>query len=170
MTHTQLFIMSLFSPKKLGAVRFMPIGKVIQYAFLLITMITVFSFAQFTVDARNAPMDMEGLLQYLKDIGFLLYPVAFILLFVMITLLFFIFVATFAFVGTLIMHNMKRRGEYRNVFRTATFAITWATILTMFFELFPVIPPIITTSISIFITMLYIIIGLTKYPKLPPQA
>ncbi|WP_108306992.1 DUF1189 family protein [Metalysinibacillus jejuensis] len=167
MTHTQLFIMSLTSPKKLGAVRFMPIGKVLQYAFLLITLLTVFSFARFTTGVADSTLDMSGLMEYVEDIRFLLYPVAFILLFIVNTLLMFARISLYALAGTLFMHTMKRRGEYRNVWRTATFAITWATLLTMVFEFVP-LPTLVSTSIAIFITMLFIIIGLTKYPQLPP--
>ena len=167
MTHTQLFIMSLTSPKKLGAVRFMPIGKVLQYAFLLVTILTVFSFARFTTGVTDSTLDMSGLMEYVEDIRFLLYPVAFILLFIVNTLLLFARISLYALVGTLFMHSMQRRGEYRNVWHTATFAITWATLLSIAFEFVP-IPAIITTSIAIFITMLFIFIGLTKYPKLPP--
>lgn len=167
MTHTQLFIMSLTSPKKLGAMRFMPIGKVLQYAFLLVTILTVFSFARFTTGVTDSTLDMSGLMEYVEDIRFLLYPVAFILLFIVNTLLLFARISLYALVGTLFMHSMQRRGEYRNVWRTATFAITWATLLSIVFEFVP-IPAIITTSIAIFITMLFIFIGLTKYPKLPP--
>src|SRR5574344_1217471 len=100
MTHTQLFIMSLTSPKKLGAVRFMPIGKVLQYAFLLITLLTVFSFARFTTGVADSTLDMSGLMEYVEDIRFLLYPVAFILLFIVNTLLMFARISLYALAGT----------------------------------------------------------------------
>ncbi len=47
MKHSQLFIDSLINPKKLAAYRILSIGKVIQYVFILITLVTAFSFGQF---------------------------------------------------------------------------------------------------------------------------
>ncbi|UZM98352.1 hypothetical protein OL548_27195 [Lysinibacillus sp. MHQ-1] len=45
---------------------------------------------------------------------------------------------------------MKRRGEYRHIWRTTTFAITWATLLSMLAEYLPINSTII--SVFFFIT------------------
>lgn len=168
MTHTQLFFDSLFKPVKLGAYRFMPIGKVIQYGALLILLLTVFSFAQFTTGFDENMFDIDGLDTYIKDFGWLLYPFAFIGLFIMNTLTMLVRVALYSLVGTFFLQILKRRGEYRNVFRTAIFASTWATVLTIIFAFIPM-PAIVKTSITIFITLLFILLALTKYPKMPPK-
>ena len=162
-SHTQLLIDSLTNPKKLGAYRILSIGKVMQYAFLMIALITAFSFGQFLSTGTDAIFGYTEIEQYIESIEWLVYPIAIIVLFVMNTLIYFIKVSIFALAGQFLIKPMKRRGEYRQVWRTAVFACTWTTILTMIGNLFP-LPPTFMTLISIFITMLFIIFALTKYP------
>lgn len=162
-SHTQLLIDSLTNPKKLGAYRILSIGKVMQYAFFMIALVTAFSFGQFLTTGTDAIFGYTELSQYIENIKWLVYPIAIIFLFVMNTLIYFIKASLYALAGQLLIKPMKRRGEYRQVWRTAVFACTWATILTMLGNLFPVSPTIMTL-ISIFITMLFIILALTKYP------
>ncbi|MEO4052362.1 DUF1189 family protein [Solibacillus sp. CAU 1738] len=168
MKHSQLFIDSLINPKKLAAYRIMPIGKVIQYVFLLITFVTVFSFGRFSSGVTEDLFNIDGLTEYIADIQWLLYPFAFIFLFVMTSLLVFIRISLYALAGLLLVKSIKRRGEYRQIWRTAAFAITWSTILSVVFTII-LIPSSVPTLIGVFITMVLLIIALTKYPKLPQK-
>lgn len=166
MKHSQLFIDSLIHPKKLAAYRLLPIGKVIQYTFLLITLVTVFSFGRFTTGVNIENFDLSGLSAYIEEIKWLLYPVTFLMLFVFTTMLIFAQIALYALAGLFFLKIMKRRGEYRHVWRTTTFAITWTTIL----SLLAVYVPISATKISIFsllLTLTLLIISFTNYPKQP---
>lgn len=162
-SHMQLLIDSLTNPKKLGAYRILSIGKVMQYAFLMIALLTAFSFGQFINSGTDEIFSYSDIEQYAKNIQWIVYPIAVVFLFVMNTSIYFIKVSLFALAGQFFVKPMKRRGEYRQVWRTAVFASTWATFITMFGNLFPISPTIITL-ISIFITMLFIILALTKYP------
>jgi hypothetical protein len=168
MKHSQLFIDSLFNPKKLAAYRIMPIGKVIQYVFLLITIVTVFSFGQFMTGFSEDIFNMDGIADYLADIQWLLYPFAFIFLFIMTSLLIFGHISLYALAGFVLAGAMKRRGEYRHIWRTSAFAITWTTLLSIVFSFFR-FSNIWTTMIGIFITMGFIITALIKYPKQPKK-
>lgn len=162
-SHMQLFIHSLTNPKKLGAYRILSIGKVMQYAFLMIALMTAFSFGQFVNGGTDEIFGYAEIEQYAKEVQWIVYPIAILFLFVLNTSIYFIKVSLYALAGQFSIKPMKRRGEYRQVWRTAVFASTWATLLTMFGNLFPISPTVITL-ISIFITMLFIIIALTKYP------
>lgn len=165
MKHSQLFIDSLINPKKLAAYRILSIGKVIQYVFILITLFTVFSFGQFTTGVNEGLFNIDGLTEYMADIQWLLYPFAFIFLFVINSLLIFAQISLYALVGLFFIKAMQRRGEYRQIWRTSAFAITWATLLSIIFEIFQLSSNWVTL-IGIFITMGILIIALTKYPKL----
>ena len=164
-SHMQLFIDSLIHPKKLAAYRIMPIGKVIQYVFLLILIMTAFSLGQFVTTGADEVFNYEEIAQYASDIQWLVYPVAALFLFVMNTLIAFAKISLYAFAASFLVKPMMRRGEYRQIWRTAAFASTWATLLTILFSMFP-ISSNFTTLVSIFITLLLIIIALTKYPKI----
>lgn len=168
MKHSQLFIDSLINPKKLAAYRIMSIGRVIQYVFLLITVVTVFSFGQFTTGFSEDIFNIDGVADYLADIQWLLYPFAFVFLFIMTSLLIFARISLYALAGYTLLNVMKRRGEYRHIWRTSAFAITWATLLSIVFSFFR-FSDVWTTMIGIFITVFFIIIALTKYPKQPKK-
>lgn len=164
MKHSQLLIDSLIHPKKLAAYRMLPIGKVIQYTFLLISLVTVFSFGRFTSGVTLENFDVSGLTEYIEEIKWLLYPVTFLMLFVFTTMLIFAQIALYALAGLFFLKIMKRRGEYRHVWRTTTFAITWTTIL----GLLAAYIPISDTKISIFsflLTLILLIISFTNYPN-----
>lgn len=166
MKHSQLFIDSLIHPKKLAAYRLLPIGKVIQYTFLLITIVTVFSFGRFSADMSINTIDISGITEYIEQIKWLLFPVTFIMLFVMTTMLIFGQIALYALAGLFILKIMKRRGEYRHIWRTSTFAITWAIILSMLAEYLPNVATIISI-LSLLLTLTLLIVAFTKYPKQP---
>ena len=101
----------------------------------------------------------------MANIQWLLYPFAFIFLFVMTSLLIFAQISLYALVGLFIIKGMQRRGEYRQIWRTTAFAITWATLLSILFEIFRLSSDWLTL-IGVFITMGILMIALTKYPKL----
>lgn len=165
MKHSQLFIDSLLHPKKLAAYRMLPIGKVIQYVFLLVTIVTVFSFGQFTTGVSIDTFDMSGLTEYIEDIKWLLYPFAFLLLLIVTTMLIFLRISMYALAGLLFLQIMKRRGEYRHLWRTCAFSITWSTLLSIIFA-FTSISSTTVTIISMIITLIILIFALQKYPKL----
>ncbi|MER2192064.1 MAG: DUF1189 family protein [Solibacillus sp.] len=162
-SHMQLLTDSLLHPKRLAAYRILSIGKVIQYAFLLILLLTCFSLGQFTTNGQANIFSYDEITDYAADLQFLVYPIAVVFLFIMNALILFTKISIYAYAGYLLTKSMKRRGEYRQLWRTTTFAITWETILTIAFTLFP-LPNLFTTLMSIFITMLIVILALTKYP------
>lgn len=163
--HSELFIHSLFHPKKLAAYRLLTIGKVIQYVFILVTIITIFSFIQFLTGVSKTALQFEELQQYVKDIQWLLYPFALIILFLTSTALLFLRISIYALIGTFFLRVMNRRGEYRQMWRTSAFAITWATLLSILFSILS-ISSWISTFVSVIITIILIIVAASKYPKI----
>ena len=164
--HSQLFIDSLIHPKKLAAYRLLTIGKTIQYVFLLIAIVTIYSFVQFLTGVSEITYNIQGLTEYVEDIQWLLYPFAFLLLTLTSTILLFIRISIYAFVGFCLLKFMHRRGEYRHMWRTAALAITWSTLLTVLFSILKS-SNIITTLIGIVITIVILILAAQKYPKIP---
>ncbi len=96
--------------------------------------------------------NIDGLTDYMADIQWILYPFAFVFLFVINSLLIFAQISLYALVGLFFIKAMQRRGEYRQIWRTAAFAITWATLLSIIFEIFQLSSNWVTL-IGIFITM-----------------
>lgn len=164
-SHIQLFLDSLFQPKKLAAYRILSIGKVIQYVFILITIVTFFSFIQFMTGVSETAIQMKGLQQYVKDIQWLLYPFALFLLFFTSTVLLFVRISIYAAIGTVLLKLLKRRGEYRHMWRTSAFAITWSTLLSILFSFFSLSSGLATT-INAIITIILLILASLNYPKL----
>ena len=79
------------------------------------------------------------------------------------TLFLYLKISIYAFVALLLGKSMNRRIEYRHIWRTATFAITWEVLLSIILTIIH-ISGTIQTIISIFITMGILIMALTKYP------
>lgn len=163
--HYELLLHSLFFPKKLATYRLLSIGKVIQYVFILITIITIFSFIQFLTGIEESAYSIQQLQEYIKDIKWLLYPFAFLVLYVTSTTVVFIRISIYALVGVGLLKILKRRGEYRHMWRTSSFAITWSTILSILSPYFS-IPQFIETVISIVITLILLTIAAKNYPKI----
>ncbi|MCT6922610.1 DUF1189 family protein [Metasolibacillus sp.] len=164
--HSQLFLASLYEPKKLAAYRIMPIGKVIQYAFLLITAMTVFSLGKFFNNEASQIFAYKEIEEFASDLKWLVYAISIVFLFVMNTLILFAKISVYAYVGQLFLKPMKRRGEYRQVWRTATFAITWEVILSIILSLFA-ISSTISILLFIIVTMSILFMALKNYPKMP---
>jgi len=162
--HWQLFKDSLIHPKKLGAYRLLPIGKVIQYVLLLVTFVTIISFIQFLTGVGLETSQIEGLKEFINEIKWLIYPFGFVLLFLINAFLLFVQISVYAFVGIGTLKLMKKRGEYRHLWRTTAIAITLSTIITTLLIFFPVSARF-STTIGIVITAIYLILSCTKYPN-----
>ena len=163
----QLLKASLMEPKKQAAVRIMTIGKIMRFVFLFILLLTIAAFIEFTIGLNSVSGDLEGLLVYIEEIEWLLYPLAFIMLFVTTTLYHFIKISIFAWVGIFILKGMKRRGEYRQMWRTAALAVTVPTILS-FTTGFITDNEWLPLLISL-LTVVYLYLAVKYYPKLPPR-
>lgn len=167
--HSQLFIDSLIHPKKLAAYRLLSIGKIIQYVFLLIGIVTIFSFIRFLTGVDESSFVIEGLTQYIEEIQWLLYPFALLFLTLTTTILIFVRISLYAFVGIILLKLFSRRGEYRFMWRTAALAITWSTLLSIPITLIDIGSSLLENLIGITITVILLIIASLKYPKLPKK-
>ena len=161
----QLLKASLMEPKKQAAVRILPIGKIMRFVFLFILLLTIAAFIEFTIGLDSVSGDLEGLLVYIEEIEWLLYPLAFILLFVSTTLYHFIKISLFAWIGMAILKWMKRRGEYRQLWRTAALAVTFPTILS--FALGFMVENLWLPLLVSMLTIIYLYLAVKYYPKMP---
>lgn len=159
----QLFTASLSSPKKIAAFRLIPIGKVMQYIFIYIFIMTIISFVLFTSDQSIQNSNMEGLLEHLEEIQWLIYPFAFVFLFCLNSFLQFIKISIFAYIGTIILYWMKRKGEYRHLWRSTLFASTVPMLLSIAFSLFQWTNGYIQLLIYA-ITIIYLVLACKYYP------
>lgn len=163
MSFKQLFFASLYEPKKMAAFRLLSIGKVIQYIFIFIIAITIFSFIQFLFDIKNQSSSIVGLIEYIEGMEWILYPFAFILQFVMSTLFVFSRISILAIIGFYLLKLLNRRGDYRHVWRTTAFAYTVPTILS-FILLFVGIGDSIIFLMTHSLSFIYLYLALTYYP------
>ncbi|MFB5087893.1 DUF1189 family protein [Psychrobacillus sp. PGGUH221] len=159
----QLFKASLHSPKKIAAFRLIPIGKVMQYIFIYILVITSISFVQFINGISIQQANMEGLLEYFQEIQWLLYPFSFIFLFVLNTLLIFVRISIFAYVGVIILSLLKRKGEYRHLWRSTLFASTIPMLISVVVAFFNISTGYIQFFIY-FVTFVYLFLACKHYP------
>ncbi|WP_391201890.1 DUF1189 family protein [Psychrobacillus sp. L4] len=159
----QLFKASLHNPKKIAAFRLVPIGKVMQYIFTYVLVITIISFVQFVNGLSIQETNMEGLLEYFKDIKWLIYPFAFVLLFVLNTLFIFIRISIFAYIGVITLSILKRKGEYRHMWRTALFSSTLPMLVSIVFSIFHWSSGNFELAIYM-ITLVYLFLASKYYP------
>ncbi|MFC6039873.1 DUF1189 family protein [Paenisporosarcina macmurdoensis] len=164
MTLTQLFIASISNPKKIAAFRLLPIGKVLQYVFLFVGILSLLSFVHFITGFKNDSSSIEGLLDYVENMEWILYPFAFIVQFIMTTLLLFVRISVMAFIGMFILKLRKRRGEYRHVWRTTAFAYTTPTVLSIFF-LYSGLTDGWIFMVTTLICVVYLTLALKYYPQ-----
>ncbi|MGG0667603.1 DUF1189 family protein [Lederbergia citrisecunda] len=160
----QLFLAAFHEPKKLAAFRLLPIGRVIRYAFLFILLMTLISFTRFSLGDAELFEASPELTEYSETIGGLIYPMAFIFQFVIATFYVFVRISVFAAIGIWIGKIMKRRVEYRFLWRTSAIAITVPLLLTILLDLFQ----FLETSGIVFSSLLhigYLIFALKYYPK-----
>jgi len=164
MTLSQIFLASITNPKKIAAFRLLPIGKVIQYVFLFVTLLTIMSFFNFSIGFSQDFSGIQGLLEYMDDMEWILYPFAFVIQFIMSTLLIFARISLMAFAGMLILKIYRHRGDYRHVWRTTAFAYTVPTLLSILFLYLGLSDGWITliTTVCCFV---YLVLSLKYYPK-----
>lgn len=163
----QLLKASIMEPKKQAAVRILPIGKIMRFVFLFILLLAIVAFIEFISGLNTVSGELDGLLLYIEEIEWLLYPLAFLLLFVTTTLYHFIKISLFAWVGMAFLKLMKRRGEYRHLWRTAALSVTFPTLLSFaagYFVENEWLPMLITLSAAA-----YLYLAVRYYPKMPPQ-
>jgi hypothetical protein len=161
---TQLFIASITNPKKIAAFRLLPIGKVLQYVFFFVSILSLLSFVHFITGFKNDSSSIEGLLDYVENMEWILYPFAFVVQFIMTTLLLFVRISLMAFVGMFILKILKRRGEYRHVWRTTAFAYTTPTVLSIFF-LYSGLTDGWIFMVTTLICVVYLALALKYYPQ-----
>lgn len=166
--HWQLFRDSLMHPKKLAAYRLLPIGKVIQYVILLVLFVTIVSFIQFLTGVGLEIDQLKELEQFVNDVKWLIYPFAFVLLFIINSFSLFVQISLYAFVGLGILKFQHKRGEFRHIWRTTAFAVTLSTILATS-SVFITTNNRIVSSLSIVITAIYLVIASSKYPNQPKK-
>lgn len=145
----------------MAAFRLIPIGKVMQYIFSYIFIMSIISFVYFINGISEQQESMEGLLEYFSQIQWLLYPFSFLFLFVLNTLFIFVRISIFAYIGSIVLLMRKRKGEFRHIWRTALFASTVPMLLTILFALLNFSNNYI--QLLIYILSLVIIVLATKY-------
>ncbi|GKW44344.1 DUF1189 family protein [Planococcus sp. NCCP-2050] len=161
----QLFKASLMEPKKQAAVRIMTIGKIMRFVFLFILFMTVISFIELSLGLSDTTSDVDGLLQFVEEIEFLLYPFAFVFLFVSTTLYHFLKISFFALVGLLFIKMKKRKGEYRHLWRTTALAVTIPTLVSFAFSFIGA--DLWVSAGTSLLTVLYLYLATNYYPKQP---
>lgn len=160
----QLFKASFMEPKKRAAVRILPIGRILRFVFSFIALLTVVSFSEFVFGIGSSELD--GLLEFIKEIEWLLYPFALSFLFVSTTLYHFIKISIFAGLGYGLLILMKRRGEYRHMWRTAALAVTLPTAAAYIASFFGTS---LWVSLVTSVWTLYLLYSAARfYPKAPP--
>lgn len=164
-THKQLFLHSLFKPKMLAAYRILSVGKIIQYTFLLVLLMTAFSIGQFVNEGIPSINNDVEIKQYAENLQWLIYIISAIFSFIINTLILYLKISLYALVAFLFAKPLHKRAEYRHLWRTAALAITWEVILSIVLNLF-ITNNIVTTFICMMVTLIFIFIALNKYPKL----
>ena len=162
---TQLFINSIISPKKIAAFRLLPIGKVMVYVFIFIAIFTTISFMNFISDFESEQSTMSGLLEYVNDMKWILLPLAFIIQFIVSTLMVFTHISLMALVGMGLIKVLNRRGEYRHIWRSTTFAYTLPTLITLILLAMSVSDLIVILFINL-LSLIYLIMSIRYYPKI----
>lgn len=162
----QLFKASLMEPKKQAAVRIMTIGKIMQFVFLFVGLLTIVSFAEWTFGLGDATSSMAGLMEFVEDIEWLLYPFALVFLFVSTTIYHFIKISLFALIALIILNARKRRGEYRHLWRTTALSVTVPTLLAFMLSFFDL--GLYVSLATSLLTLLYLYLAIGYYPKKPP--
>lgn len=142
----------------------LPIGKVFTYVFLFVFLFTAISFTRFILGDDILFDASPDLLEHSKTIGSLIFPIAFILQLVISTFYIFIRVTIFAYIGSLIMKLMKRRGQYLHIWRSSAIAMTLPILITIALDFFPEnnVNELFITSI---IHLIYIVLAIKYYPK-----
>lgn len=163
----QLFKASLMEPKKQAAVRILTIGKIMRYVFAIVLLLTIVSFVELVLGFDDVTAGADDLMQYIEEIEWLLYPFAFVFLFVTTTVYHFVKISFFAFVALGLLNFKKRRGEYRHVWRTAALSVTVPTLISFAFSFFTA--NLWITAATSLLTIVYLYLAIGYYPKKPPM-
>ncbi|REB10014.1 DUF1189 domain-containing protein [Sporosarcina sp. BI001-red] len=166
MKNYQLFLASIFEPKKLAAFRLLPIGKVFQYVFLFVILSTLVSFIRFLTGDIDLFGASQELIDYAATVGGLLYPMAFVLQLVISTFYLFIRVSFFGLVGLGILKLFKRRGEYRHMWRTSAISITVPILVSLVLDIVHVVNSF-NFPITATLHTIYLVLAANYYPKQP---
>jgi hypothetical protein len=160
----QLFIASIYEPKKLAAFRLLPIGRVFKYVFMFIFLFTVISFGRFYLNDELLLEQNHELIEHGQKIGWLIYPMALLLQLVISTFYVFIRITIFAYIGSLFLKLRRKRGNYLQIWRTSAIAMTVPMLFTIGFDFFPEIAAngFLLTSI---VHLLYILTAIKYYPN-----
>lgn len=159
----QIFTASLHSPKKIAAFRLIPIGKVMQYIFSFIFIITTISFVFFVNGLTEQQSSLDGFVEYFSNIQWLLYPFAFFFLFCLNTFILFVRISIFAYIGTFIVYLLKRKGEYRHLWRSTLFASTVPILISIIISLFQWTNGYLQLIIYL-LTLVYLFLACKYYP------
>ncbi|RNF41283.1 DUF1189 family protein [Planococcus salinus] len=162
----QLFKASFMEPKKQAAVRIMTIGKIMRFVFMIILLMTAISFVELAFNLDSAAIGVEGLLEFVEQIEWLLYPFALIFLFVSTTLYHFVKISLFALIGVGLLQMRKRKGEYRHMWRTAALSVTIPTLVSFVLSFFGM--GLWVSLITSLLTVIYLYLAAGYYPKMPP--
>lgn len=140
------FIKSLYSSKHIAAFRMQGIGKTINYlfflAFIMCIPMIVYTVlyviggneaARSVIETKLPILTMENNL--LDANSFILLPVLFFVYYLFISFVLFIKVSVFGGAGLWLAHILKKRAEYRHLFRMAAYAVTLPTFLITIAEL-----------------------------------
>ena len=163
MSLLQLFKSSLHSPKKMAAFRLIPIGKIMQYIFSYIFIMSIISLIYFINEISDQQQSMEGLLDYFSQIQWLLYPFSFIFLFVLNTLFIFVRISILACIGSIILLLRKRKGEFRHIWRTTLFASTIPMLISIILAILQISNNYIQLAIYT-LTILIVFLATKYYP------
>ncbi|MDW0108954.1 DUF1189 family protein [Sporosarcina aquimarina] len=166
MKNQQLFLASIYEPKKLAAFRLLPIGKVFQYVFLFVLLSTAVSFIRFLTGDIELFGASDELIEYAKTVGGLLYPMAFVLQLVISTFYLFIRVSFFGLIGLGLLFLLRRRGEYRHMWRTSAISITVPILVSILLDV-TAVPTRFNFPVTGVIHTLYLTMAAKYYPKKP---
>lgn len=161
----QLLKISLSNPKKQAAARILPIGKIMQFVFAIILVLTLISYFNLLTGLSTTASDLDGLLEYVEKIQWLLYPFAFLALFVSTTAVHFVKISFFALIGMAILLIKKKKGEYRHLWRTAALAVTGPTFLSVILSYFGA--GLFGSLLSAILTSFFLWAAVRFYPNLP---
>ena len=139
------FFKSLYAPKYIAAFRMLGIGKTIQYVFILsFILVLPACVAVFMYTAGGHPAAkkaVETALPFLmanqelmQQNAFIFIPAALFAYYVLLSFMLFFKAAVFALAGLILVYGLKRRGEYRHVFRMSVHSLTLSTLLTVLVE------------------------------------
>ncbi|ALS78878.1 DUF1189 family protein [Planococcus kocurii] len=162
----QLFKASLMEPKRQAAVRIMTIGKIMQFIFIFIAFLTVIAFIELISSLDVATSNLDGLVEFVEEIEWLLYPFAVISLFVSTTIYHFVKISLFALIALVILNARKRRGEYRHLWRTTALSVTVPTLLAFALSFLDL--GFSVSLLTSLLTVLYLYLAIGYYPKKPP--